>query len=111
MIFGPELPKQDPLKVLLLAEKWQRAPYAQQRWAEPTKKSLGFLRRPAIHPAAARSAGKSARPLKPNGLQFRHAAAFSSISISRVTAFWPDPTFTPSPMSTAYVNANGGTYP
>lgn len=26
-------------------------------------------------------------------------------------AFWPDPTFTPSPMWNAYVAANGGTYP
>ena len=43
MKFGPvppkKLPKQDPFKVLLLAEKWQRAAYAQQRWAEPAKRA------------------------------------------------------------------------
>ena len=43
MKFGPvppkKLPQQDPSKVLLLAEKWQRAAYAQQRWAEPEERA------------------------------------------------------------------------
>ena len=47
MKFGPvppkKLPQQDPAKVLLLAEKWQRAAYAQQRWAEPAKKAWDFF--------------------------------------------------------------------
>ena len=47
MKFGPvppkKLPKQDPFKVLLLAEKWQRAAYAQQRWAEPAKVAVDFF--------------------------------------------------------------------
>jgi hypothetical protein len=45
--FGPvppkKIPKQDPEKVLLLAERWQRAAWAQQRWAERAKKAVDFF--------------------------------------------------------------------
>lgn len=47
MKFGPvppkKLPKQDPSKVLLLAEKWQRSAYAQERWAAPAKVCWDFF--------------------------------------------------------------------
>jgi hypothetical protein len=47
MKFGPvppkKLPKQDPARVLLLAEKWQRAAYAQLAWSEPAKVCYDFL--------------------------------------------------------------------
>ena len=47
MKFGPvppkKLPKQDPAKVLLLAERWQRAAYAQQKWAVGAKVSVDFF--------------------------------------------------------------------
>ncbi|MGD0420537.1 MAG: portal protein [Xanthobacteraceae bacterium] len=47
MKFGPvppkKLPQQDPSRVLLLAEKWQRAAYAQQRWAEQAKIAVDFF--------------------------------------------------------------------
>lgn len=47
MKFGPvppkKLPKQDPTKVLLLAERWQRAAYAQQRWATGAKIAVDFF--------------------------------------------------------------------
>lgn len=47
MKFGPvppkKLPKQDPTKVLLLAERWQRAAWAHQRWAERAKKAWDFF--------------------------------------------------------------------
>ena len=47
MKFGPvpptTIPKQDPQKVLLLAERWQRSAFAQQRWAERAKKSVDFF--------------------------------------------------------------------
>jgi hypothetical protein len=45
--FGPvppkKLPKQDPTKVLLLAERWQRSAFAQQRWAERAKQAVDFF--------------------------------------------------------------------
>jgi len=47
MKFGPvppkKVPKQDPQKVLLLAERWQRSAFAQQRWAERGKKAVDFF--------------------------------------------------------------------
>lgn len=47
MKFGPvppkRVPKQDSEKVLLLAERWQRAAYAHQRWAEPAKTAVDFF--------------------------------------------------------------------
>src|SRR5579872_1780811 len=47
MKFGPvppkKVPKQDPQKVLLLAERWQRSAFAQQRWAERAKKAVDFF--------------------------------------------------------------------
>lgn len=47
MKFGPvppkRLPKQDPQKVLLLAERWQRASGSQQKWAERAKKAVDFF--------------------------------------------------------------------
>ncbi len=47
MKFGPvppkKVPKQDPQKVLLLAERWQRSAFAQQRWAERSKKAVDFF--------------------------------------------------------------------
>jgi hypothetical protein len=47
MKFGPvppkKLPKQDPSKVLLLAERWQRSAWAQQRWAERAKQAVDFF--------------------------------------------------------------------
>jgi len=47
MKFGPvpptKVPEQDPMKVLLLAERWQRAAWAQARWAERAKKAVDFF--------------------------------------------------------------------
>src|ERR1700740_3593229 len=46
MKFGPvppPLPVQSPEKVLLLAERWQRAAYSQQRWAERAKQAVDFF--------------------------------------------------------------------
>lgn len=47
MKFGPvpprQLPQQDPAKVLLLAERWQRAAYAHSRWATPAKEAVDFF--------------------------------------------------------------------
>lgn len=47
MKFGPvpptKIPKQDPSKVLLLAERWQRSAWAQQRWAERGKIAVDFF--------------------------------------------------------------------
>ena len=47
MRFGPvppkKLPQQDPSKVLLLAERWQRSAWAQQRWAERAKQAVDFF--------------------------------------------------------------------
>jgi hypothetical protein len=47
MKFGPvpptKIPKQDPSKVLLLAERWQRSAEAQQRWAERAKQAVDFF--------------------------------------------------------------------
>lgn len=47
MKFGPvppkKLPKQDAQRVLLLAEKWQRAAYAQERWASVAKIGVDFM--------------------------------------------------------------------
>jgi hypothetical protein len=47
MRFGPvppkQLPVQDPEKVLLLAERWQRAAYAHERWATPAKLAYDML--------------------------------------------------------------------
>lgn len=47
MKFGPvppkKLPRQDPAKVLLLAERWQRAAYAQQKWATGAKVAVDFF--------------------------------------------------------------------
>lgn len=47
MKFGPvppkKVPEQEPLKVLLLAERWQRSAFAQQRWAERAKKAVDFF--------------------------------------------------------------------
>jgi hypothetical protein len=47
MKFGPvppkKLPQQDPMKVLQLAERWQRAAFAQARWAEPAKEAVRFF--------------------------------------------------------------------
>ncbi len=44
--FGPVPPKgvpqQDSQKVLMLAERWQRAAWAQERWATPAKKAYDF---------------------------------------------------------------------
>ena len=47
MKFGPvppkKLPKQDPAKVLLMAEKWQRAAFSNQKWAERAKQAVDFF--------------------------------------------------------------------
>lgn len=47
MKFGPvppkKLPEQDPTRVLLLAERWQRAAFAHQKWAEPAKEAVDFF--------------------------------------------------------------------
>lgn len=47
MKFGPtppkKLPEQDVAKVLLMAERWQRAAWAQARWAEPAKRAVDFF--------------------------------------------------------------------
>jgi hypothetical protein len=47
MKFGPvapnKLPDQDPQKVLLHAERWQRALFAQETWATPAKECYDFL--------------------------------------------------------------------
>ncbi len=47
MKFGPVPPKkvpvQDPFKVLLLAERWQRASHAHQGWAERALRSFDFF--------------------------------------------------------------------
>ena len=47
MKFGPvppkKIPKQDPAKVLLLAERWQRSAWAQRRWAERAKIAVDFF--------------------------------------------------------------------
>jgi len=47
MKFGPvalnKLPNQDPQKVLLHAERWQRALWAQEAWATPAKECYDFL--------------------------------------------------------------------
>lgn len=47
MKFGPvppsSVPAQDPSKVLLLAERWQRASFAQQKWAERAKQAVDFF--------------------------------------------------------------------
>lgn len=46
-MFGPRptqvLPAQDSAKVLLLAERWQRAAYAQQIWAKGAKEAVEFF--------------------------------------------------------------------
>lgn len=47
MRFGPvppkNLPEQDPIKVLMLAERWQRASYAQEKWATPAKVAVDMF--------------------------------------------------------------------
>lgn len=47
MKFGPvppsRLPDQDPTKVLMLAERWQRAAFAHERWATPAKEAVDFF--------------------------------------------------------------------
>lgn len=47
MKFGPvparKMPEQDPTKVLLMEERWQRAAFAQQPWAERAKKTVDFF--------------------------------------------------------------------
>lgn len=47
MKFGPvppkRVPKQDSAKVLLLAERWQRAQQAQASWAERARKAVDFF--------------------------------------------------------------------
>ena len=47
MKFGPrpptKLPKQDSAKVLLLGERWQRASYALNAWAEEAKQTFDFM--------------------------------------------------------------------
>ena len=47
MPYGPippkKLPKQDSQKILLLAERWQRAAAAQEKWATPAKACVDFL--------------------------------------------------------------------
>jgi len=47
MRFGPVppsgLPTQDPDKVLLTAERWQRATWAHDKWAEPAKRCVDFF--------------------------------------------------------------------
>lgn len=37
------MPEQSPEKVLLQAERWQRASFAQQKWAGPAKQAIDFL--------------------------------------------------------------------
>lgn len=47
MRYGPiparKIPKQDGSKIMLMAERFQRASYAQQRWAEGAKKCVDFF--------------------------------------------------------------------
>ena len=47
MPYGPippkKLPKQDPQKILLLAERWQRSAAAQEKWAKLAKDCVDFL--------------------------------------------------------------------
>jgi len=47
MRFGPvppqQLPLQNPSKILVLAERWQRSAWAQQRWAERGKQATDFF--------------------------------------------------------------------
>lgn len=47
MRYGPMppkvLPEQDSAKVTLLAERWARASWAHQKWAEPAKEAVRFL--------------------------------------------------------------------
>lgn len=47
MRYGPvpqkKIPKQDTQKIMLMAERWQRASFAQQRWAESAKKCVDFF--------------------------------------------------------------------
>ncbi|MCC6775639.1 MAG: hypothetical protein IT537_03225 [Hyphomicrobiales bacterium] len=47
MRFGPvpinRLPKQDPERVLRMAERWQRATESHNRWAEPAKEAVDFF--------------------------------------------------------------------
>ncbi len=47
MRFGPvpprQIPQQDPAKVLLLAERWQRAAWAHRNWAERAKTCVDFF--------------------------------------------------------------------
>lgn len=47
MKFGPvppnRLPQQDSSKVLMLAERWQRASWAHEKWATPAKEAVDFF--------------------------------------------------------------------
>lgn len=67
MKFGPvppkKLPKQDNEKVLLLAERWQRASYAHQRWAESAKEAVDFLEGRQYTEAQIAAAKAAKRPL------------------------------------------------
>lgn len=47
MKFGPvppnRIPQQDPAKVMLLAERWQRSTFAHDKWATPAKEAVDFF--------------------------------------------------------------------
>lgn len=70
MKFGPippkKLPEQDTEKVLLLAERWQRASYSHEKWATPAKVHYDFFENRQYTEEQIAAAGKSKPLLKFN---------------------------------------------